>query len=91
MGNLVPEGLSFQVGGSLKFETINTAVCSLELRSENVCASEDQQQLLTIDPSSHQRGNPHLKNRICLSNKNLVMGPRWVSDTKTDRPTDRNS
>jgi hypothetical protein len=37
-------------------------------------------------------GSPHQTNpQLSDSNQNLVMGPRWVPDTKTDWPTDRRS
>jgi hypothetical protein len=56
---------------------------------DNDCAGEGQQKLQTTDPFSRLRGqltstNPHLSD----SNKNLVLGSRWVLDTKTDWPTD---
>jgi hypothetical protein len=62
------------------------------LGPENDCAGENQQQLETTDPSSRQRehrttANPQLSD----SNKNLVLGPRWVLSIKTDMLTDRRS
>jgi hypothetical protein len=46
------------------------------------------------DESSRQRGCPKTKGNAIFWQKkgkkgNLVMGPKGVSDTKTDRPTDR--
>jgi hypothetical protein len=54
---------------------------------------EAQQRLLTTDPLSRQRAqqstatNPHLSG----SNRNMVMGLKWMSDTNTDWPTDNRS
>jgi hypothetical protein len=51
-----------------------------ELRPENDCAGEDQQQLLTADPSSRKRGRPTSTTpQLSDSKKNLVLGPRWGS------------
>jgi hypothetical protein len=43
------------------------------------------------DPSSHERGHPISTNPLSDRNKNLVTGPRWVPDTKTNGPTDHRS
>jgi hypothetical protein len=52
--------------------------------------------LQITDPSSRQRGRPKKKSKAIvrqkkMKKKNLVMGSKGVSDTKTDRPTDRRS
>jgi hypothetical protein len=66
------------------------AVCPAGFGPKNDCASDDQQQLLMADPFSHQRECPTSTNpQLSDSNKNLIMSPRWVLDTKTDWPTDR--
>jgi hypothetical protein len=60
------------------------------LGHENDCAGEGQHQFEMTDPSSRQRWRPTSTNpQLPVSNKNLVLGPRWVLDTKTDWPTDR--
>jgi hypothetical protein len=40
------------------------------LRNEKDCAGEAQQQLKTTDPTSHQRGRPHI-NKPQLSKNNF--------------------
>jgi hypothetical protein len=60
------------------------------LRPENDLAGEDQQQLHTTDPSFRQRGRPiSIKPQLSDSNKNLVLGRKWMLDTKIDWPTSR--
>jgi hypothetical protein len=67
------------------------------LRSEKGCAGDALQKLKITDPTSRQRGrttstNPQLSNdNSCEGGGKLVVGPRWVPDTKTDWPTDRRS
>jgi hypothetical protein len=62
------------------------------LGPENDCAGEGQQQLYTTDPSSRQRERPKSTNpQLSDSNKNVVVGPRWVLYSKIDWPTDRRS
>jgi hypothetical protein len=40
------------------------------------------------DQSSRQRGRPtSINSQVSDSNKNLVVSPRWVLDTKIDWPT----
>jgi hypothetical protein len=63
------------------------------LRPEWDCAGEDQQQQQITDPSFRQRGrykitNPQLSEENFKKKEKLVVGPRWVPDTKTDWPTD---
>jgi hypothetical protein len=56
------------------------------------CADLGQKQFYTTDLSSRQRGRPtSTKRQLFDSNKSLLLGPRWVLDTKTDWPTDRRS
>jgi hypothetical protein len=55
--------------------------------------------LQITDPSSHERGHSKTKSKAIVlgggkkkrKKKNLVMGPKGVPDTETDRPTDRRS
>jgi hypothetical protein len=62
------------------------------LGTEKSCAGEDQQQLYTTGMSSHQRGRPTSANpQLSDSNKNLILGPRLVLDTKRDWPNDSRS
>jgi hypothetical protein len=62
------------------------------LRPENDCAGECQQQLSTTDPSSRQRQRPISTNpQLSVSNKNLIVSPRWVLYSKAEWPTDRRS
>jgi hypothetical protein len=62
------------------------------LGAERDCVGKAQQQLSTTDQSSRQEGRPTLTNpQLSDSSRNMVMGPRWVPDTKTDWPTDRTS
>jgi hypothetical protein len=57
--------------------------------AENDFACEGQQ---TEDPSPRQSGRPSSTNpQLSDSNINLILGPRWVLDTKTDCLTDRRS
>jgi hypothetical protein len=57
--------------------------------SKYVCAGKGQQQLETTDQSPRQKGHPTSTNlQLSESNKNLVLGPRWVLDAKTDWLTD---
>jgi hypothetical protein len=58
------------------------------LGTENNCAGERQQQLYMTGPSSRQRKRPTSTNlQMCDRNKNVVLGFRWVLDTKLDWPT----
>jgi hypothetical protein len=60
-----------------------------ELGPEHDCTGEGQQRLETTDRSSRQRGRITSTNpQPSDSNKNLVLGPTWDLDTKTDWPTD---
>jgi hypothetical protein len=68
----------------------------VRLKSAKSCAGNAQQKLKTTDPTSRQRGAPHQQTRNCLKiikerRENLVAGPRWVPDAKTDWPTARRS
>jgi hypothetical protein len=55
----------------------------------NDCPGEGQQQMLTTDPSFHQRERPTSTNaQMSDSNKNLVVSPRWVFYSHTDWPSD---
>jgi hypothetical protein len=58
------------------------------LKSEKGCAGDARQKLKSTDPSSRQRGRPTSINpKLSKKNrewKNLVAGPRWLPDTKTD-------
>jgi hypothetical protein len=66
------------------------ATSPMGLGPENDCAGEGQQELLTTDPASRQRGRPKSTNpQLSASNKNLAVSPRWVLYSKTDWPTDR--
>jgi hypothetical protein len=53
-------------------------------RAGNIC--KRQTRPLVREGASYQQ-TPQLSD----SNKNLVLGPRWVLHSKTDRPTDRRS
>jgi hypothetical protein len=66
------------------------------LGPEKDSAGEVQQQLKTTDPTSRQRGSPHINKPDTV--KNIIKermgkigrgGLRWAPDTKTDWPTDR--
>jgi hypothetical protein len=51
---------------------------------------ETQQQLGKTGPSSRQRGRHTSTNpQQTGNNNNLVMGGRWMPDSKTDWPADR--
>jgi hypothetical protein len=56
------------------------------LGPENGCAGEDQQHF-----SRHRERPTSTNPQLSDSNKNLVVSPRWVLDTKTDWLTDRRS
>jgi hypothetical protein len=63
-----------------------------ELGPENDHAGEGQQQFQMTDLFSRQRERPTSTNpQLSESNKNLVVSPRWVLYSKTDRPTDSGS
>jgi hypothetical protein len=70
------------------------AVSSAGLRPKSHCSCKAQKQLyeyITANPLVRE-GAPlqETRNRQ-KENRNLVMGSRWESDTKTDWPTDRRS
>jgi hypothetical protein len=66
----------------------------VEFRSEKGCAGDAGQKLKSTDTTSRQRGQTHInthetvKKIIKEIGKNLVAGPSWMPDTKTDWPTD---
>jgi hypothetical protein len=77
--------------GSLESETVNMVASPMGLGAETDCAGEGQQHLSTTDPSSRQR-ELHQQTRNCLTViKIWSLSPRWMLDTKRDRPTDRRS
>jgi hypothetical protein len=56
---------------------------SVALGLENDCAGENHQQSLTTDPLSPQGGHHTSTNpKLFHNNKNLVLGSKWVLDTK---------
>jgi hypothetical protein len=60
------------------------------LGPENDCAGRLSSSCELQTPFTCQKGRPTSSNlQLSESNKNLVMGPRWVPDRKTDWPTDR--
>jgi hypothetical protein len=68
------------------------ATSPMGLEPENDCDGEGQQELLTTDPASRQRGRPKTTNpQLSDNNKDLVVSPKWVLYSKTDWPADRRS
>jgi hypothetical protein len=54
-----------------------------EPRPANDYAGEDQQQLKVTDPTSRNRGRPHINTPATDSNKDVVLDPTWGLDIKT--------
>jgi hypothetical protein len=74
------------------------AVSSVELRPKSDCSGKAQKQLYKyiIDPLSRQRGRykltkPQLSKGNFKEKEELVTGPRWAPDSRTDWPTDHRS
>jgi hypothetical protein len=78
--------------GSLECETVKYGRESHETRTRKWLIWRGPATIVNERPSSLQRERPTAKNpQLSDSNKNLVVSPRWVLDTKTDWPTDRRS
>jgi hypothetical protein len=77
--------LALQAGEVSNLRQQNMVMSPVGLGPENDCAGEDQQQLETTDPSSHQRGcyirtitaSVHLKQLLVVSLKGLVAKADW--------------
>jgi hypothetical protein len=79
LGYPVPGGnkyrnLALLVGGVSKIETINYA--AVGLGSEKGCTGDARQKLKSTDPTSHQRGHPHIKKPKTVKNNQRENGKK---------------
>jgi hypothetical protein len=78
--------------GSLESETENKVMSPMGIGPENDCAGEDQTAIEYGRSVLSPERAPHInKPQLSDRNKNPILSPRWVLDTKADWPTDRRS